>query len=367
MTSYIIYNSAVLFCLLFAYLYERANEVVSQGIKRLYLSLSFSSLLLLSALRFDVGPDYETYVDIYYNFINAVISFSPDKLFYGLLSLSFSTFERGYIYVLGIYAFFTLFFVYKTLIERQILIWGLVVFCFIGFYLDSFDRVRQLLAVAIFLYSIKYIEEQRLLKYTSWLLFATFIHFSAILLFPVYLFNKFRIKPLAAFSILICLFIMHIIGLTSGIQSYIYSHIPYYNSIYGESQFSESQGGFGTGLGFLFNILIIFYTLLLLKHNKVLWNLLFAACFLMLLSPGNLNIMRFSQYFYISLIVAFPYTFKLHRHSGINKLIAFSLLFVFFQAQQGRNNYNYQSIFSTNFEQEYFTPRVSERPILRQN
>lgn len=367
MTSYLIYNTSVLCCLFFAYVYERANEGVSQGIKRLYLSLSFSSLLLLSALRFDVGPDYETYVDIYYNFINAVISFSPDKLFYGFLSLVFGSFERGYIYVLGVYTLLTLFFVYKTLIERQILVWGLIVFCFIGFYLDSFDRVRQLLAVTVFLYSIKYIEGRQPLNYLYCLLFATLIHISAILLIPIYLFNRFTIKPLTAFSILVFLFVMHMIGLTSMIQSYLYSYIPYYNNIYGDSQFAESQGGFGTGLGFLFNILIIFYTLLFLKNNKVLWNMLFAACFLMLLSPGNLNIMRFSQYFYISLIIAFPYTFKLYRHAGINKLIAFTLLFVFFQAQQGRNNYYYQSVFSTNFEQEKFLPRVSERPILRQN
>jgi hypothetical protein len=357
----------VLSCLFFAYLYERANEGVSQGIKRLYLLLSFTSILLLSVLRFDVGPDYETYVDIYYNFINAVISFSPDKIIYGLLSLAFGMFDRGYIFVLGLYAFLTLFFVYKTLVERKILLWGLVVFCFIGFFLDSFDRVRQLLAVAIFLYSIKYIEGRQPFKYLGYLLIATLVHFSAILLIPVYLFNRLTIKPLTAFSILVFLFVIHMIGLTSLIQSYLYSYIPYYNNIYGESQFAESQGGFGTGLGFLFNILIIFYTILLLKGNKVLWNMLFAACFLMLLSPGNLNIMRFSQYFYISLLIAFPYTFKLYRHSGINKLVAFSLLFVFFQAQQGRNNYSYQSIFSTSFEQENFLPRVSERPILRQN
>lgn len=367
MASYIIYNCSVLFCLFFAYLYERANEGVSLGIKRLYLFLSFSSIFLLSALRFDVGPDYETYVEIYYNFINAIISFSPDKLVYGFLSLTFSMFERGYIYVLSIYAFLTLLLVYKTLVERKILVWGLVVFCFIGFYLDSFDRVRQLTAVAIFFYAIKYIEGRQPLKYILWLLLASVVHFSAILLIPVYLFNRFTIKPLVAFSILIFLFVMHMIGFTSVIQSYLYSHIPYYNNIYGDSQFADSQGGFGTGLGFLFNILIIFYTLLLLKNNKVLWNILFAACFLMLLSPGNLNIMRFSQYFYISLIISFPYTFKLYRHSGINKLIAFALFFVFFQAQQGRNNYYYQSVFSTNFEQEKFLPRVSERPILRQN
>lgn len=365
MASYIIYNCSVLLSLFFAYLYDRAHEGISIGIKRLYLTLSFTMLFLLSALRFDVGPDYETYVQIYYNAVNGVLGVSFDKALFILLSKMMSFLERGYIYVLAIYSFLTLVFVYKTLIERKALVWGLIIFCFIGFYLDSFDRLRQLLAVVIFLYSIKYIENRNPYKFVLWMLFASFAHLSAILLIPVYLFNRFTIKPLVAFTVLLMLFTFHIIGITSIIQTYIYTNIPYYSDIYGESQFVQSQGGFGSGLGFLFNIIVIFYTLLFLKNNKVIWNILFVAGVLMLLAPGNLNIMRFSQYFYISALIAFPYTFKMYKHSLINKAVAFGLLIIFFQAQQGRNNFNYQSIFSSNFEKEIFNQRSSERPLLK--
>ncbi|HAW9436537.1 TPA: EpsG family protein, partial [Escherichia coli] len=82
------------------------------------------------------------------------------KYFFGYLSTLFSSLDRGYVLVFAVYSFLTLFFVFKVILERKIFLWGIIVFCFVGFYLDSLDRIRQVLAVAIFLYSIKFIEKK---------------------------------------------------------------------------------------------------------------------------------------------------------------------------------------------------------------
>ncbi|HBD2583803.1 TPA: EpsG family protein, partial [Escherichia coli] len=78
----------------------------------------------------------------------------------------------------------------------------------------------------------------------------------------------------------------------------------------GNSQFAHLQGGFGTGLGFVFHIFLIMFSIYNLKDNYILRNLLFTAGLLMIIAPGNLNIMRFGQYFYISLIIALPLAIK---------------------------------------------------------
>jgi hypothetical protein len=304
---------------------------------------------------------------MYYNTINGINGIYSDKLLFSFLSLLFSCFDKGYILVFAAYSFLTLIFVYKTLLERNALVWGLIIFCFIGFYLDSFDRIRQVLAVAIFLYSIKYIEQKKLSKYCLYIMLAALSHLSALLLLPVYLYNKISVKPIIALSVIFSFFILTLTGVSSIIQVFIYSHIPYYNEIYGNSQFVNMNGGFGTGLGFMLNITLICYSLMLSKNHFVLRNLLFTAGCLMVLAPGNLNIIRFSQYFYVSVMVLFPYTFRDYHHSTINKIVAFCIFFVFFQSQQGRNNYKYNSVFSEDFKLESFSPRMSDRPLLNPN
>ena len=64
---------------------------------------------------------------------------------------------------------------------------------FYYFYLSAF---RQSIGIAIFIYSISYIKNRELLKYTISVLLAFFFHKSALILYPVYfIFNpKLKIK-----------------------------------------------------------------------------------------------------------------------------------------------------------------------------
>ena len=368
MTSYFIYNFYVLFAIIFAYVHERINLFTSRGVKFLSIGCVFCSLFLLSALRFDVGPDYETYVYIYKNIVAGRIDITYDKYFFGYLSTLFSSLDRGYVLVFAVYSFLTLFFVFKVILERKIFLWGIIVFCFVGFYLDSLDRIRQVLAVAIFLYSIKFIEKKEPLRYFIAIIIASFFHLSALMLMPVYFYNRFKFEPLTLIIGLFGLLVLYLSGFTTEIQALIYNNIPYYNEIYGNSQFAHLQGGFGTGLGFVFHIFLIMFSIYNLKDNYILRNLLFTAGLLMIIAPGNLNIMRFGQYFYISLIIALTLAIKSlkkeYSYNLLYKCLFFCLLFIFFQSQQSRNNYSYQSIFSDSFNSELFTPRSSDRTII---
>ncbi|EFK3046306.1 EpsG family protein, partial [Escherichia coli] len=48
-----------------------------------------------------------------------------------------------------------------------------------------------------------------------------------------------------------------------------------------------------------------------------------------------------------------------YSYNLLYKGLFFCLLFIFFQSQQSRNNYSYQSVFSDSFNSELFTPRSS--------
>lgn len=55
-----------------------------------------------------------------------------------------------------------------------------------GYYLFIDNPMRNLIAIAIFLISIKYIHEKKIWKYLACILLASSFHFSAIILFPLY-------------------------------------------------------------------------------------------------------------------------------------------------------------------------------------
>ncbi|EGT66553.1 hypothetical protein C22711_0580 [Escherichia coli O104:H4 str. C227-11] len=74
-----------------------------------------------------------------------------------------------------------------------------------------------------------------------------------------------------------------------------------------------------------------------LKDNYILRNLLFTAGLLMIIAPGNLNIMRFGQYFYISLIIALPLAIKSLKKEYSYNLLYKCLFFVCFLFFFNRN------------------------------
>lgn len=60
--SYILYNLTLTGSCLFIYLNEKTKE---KNYKILFLILSFSFVFIPAALRYNIGVDYRTYVDIF--------------------------------------------------------------------------------------------------------------------------------------------------------------------------------------------------------------------------------------------------------------------------------------------------------------
>ena len=83
--------------------------------------------------------------------------------------------------------------------------------------------IRSLLAVQLFLYSIQFIVDKKLLKYCLILLIATLIHISAIVLFPMYfILNKFYSKKFVVIVIFIgFIFLLLKIDILTFISQYI--------------------------------------------------------------------------------------------------------------------------------------------------
>jgi len=343
MINYLIYNFLFLISLM------------SSKIKYYNIVLLFIIVTLFASLRYNVGPDYESYVNSYYTIVKYNLVSSPDYLLFHYLSSLFSIYmDRGYIAVFAIYFSITFLLILKVLDNRKILFFGIFVFFSFGFFFDSLDRIRQYLALAIFFYALTDIENNNFITYFIKIILASFIHMSAFLLIPFYFISKLKINKKIMLILLIIMLILSFIGGFHNFVNMIYSYIPYYNEKYYNSSFALSQTTIS--LGFLGRALVLIITVVLAPINEKLRTIIFFGIVFILIGEGNLNISRFSAYLLSPIIIALPLLLKKIKNKNYFYILIPTLLFliILFEFDINRNNFEYQSIFSKDFKYEIF-------------
>lgn len=143
-------------------------------------------LIIIAGFRYNVGMDYKSYNDIYNS----------------IKDINTGAYETGFIFLCKACSFIggtsqlmfltmsilTIVLLYQTYKKYSPdLVFTLVIFiCFGQMYLNTFNAVRQCLAISLFAYSIDYLEHKQFIRYSVSIILATLFHSSAILLFPLY-------------------------------------------------------------------------------------------------------------------------------------------------------------------------------------
>ena len=137
-----------------ALLYHLSNKKSRSA--NLLLFLSFTSLFIFSAIRYNVYTDYlYTYVPEYHKIAAGATNTHYEFLFYMFNLLIYHVFNNvDWLFIIT--SFIIMFFTGKALKEKSPII-PLSIFIMIGsrMYFYSFDQIRQYITIAIFLYNIK--------------------------------------------------------------------------------------------------------------------------------------------------------------------------------------------------------------------
>jgi len=168
-----------------AWVYGRRTRKSFQN--RLLFVGIFSILFLVSALRFDIGNDYEQYTQTahevsVHGYVVTEVGFNwLVRLLYGIAGGEY------YELVFAVFAFATLLFFLKAF-ARQSVSFSQTFFLFmtLGLYFQTFNTVRYYLALSMALYSMKYVLEKDHLKFVFWILIAALFHKSVLLVLPAY-------------------------------------------------------------------------------------------------------------------------------------------------------------------------------------
>lgn len=163
----------------------------------------FIILVLFAGIRYKVGVDYISYNNLY-------------NLDQGLYDMK----EKGFIHINEIlnknripfyfltilFSFFSVLFTFSFIKHesKYIFLSILIYYCFGNFYFSTFNAIRQGLSIPIFLNMLLFVRDKNLIYYFLVMLFTSFfVHYSILLLAPLYFILTIRFNILIKLSIII--------------------------------------------------------------------------------------------------------------------------------------------------------------------
>lgn len=143
--------------------------------------------ILVCGLRYNVGTDYISYQQWFSYYLSHKLSLKNDEIGFGILIKGIQLFTQNsqflFLSVAIIINILVINFIRKHTDYFEL---GYFLFISLYFYYSSFNILRQWIAIAIFLYAIRYIYNKDLKKYLFCIFIACTFHKTAIITIPMY-------------------------------------------------------------------------------------------------------------------------------------------------------------------------------------
>ena len=323
--------------------------------RKVWLIFSFLFVVFFCALRFYVGNDYARYVIGFYGikqFYGANVYFWEPAYF--ILNRIFLNCYAGYIYVFAFATLISFIFIFKTLNYYNILKWGIFFTFTLGLLIFLNNGIRQGVALSIFIYSIRFIENRKFIRYLLCILLAATFHFSAFILVFVYFVRYIRLSYYTWLFLLVSFFFLQYTGILRQVFIAIISHIPFYNAYIEKVDIYtvEATPGFGILYNFLMAVLLAFV------YRKSVPNTILTIYFLgsvlYICSVGILLLERIAFYLMYTNVIVFAHFVTLRRYRQVAQVFIF-LTFIYFSIQSltGMEKHGavpYRTIFNEDLE-----------------
>lgn len=310
------------FIIFFTFLLVSFSELILMTKYRMFSVLMYCVAFIfpwfVASNRFGIGTDYFNYVGLYKelthnnNLLYTIQKFNvePGWIFLNyIVKYIFSNVQ--YLFVIS--SFLTLVFFFMAIYRyKERISMGISIFIlFATTYNLSFNITRQTLAMAILLFSIKYIEEKKLAKFLACVILAASFHYTSLLYLPIYWLIELKSRNWdSSKKVLFYLTFLLFIVFFDSIVSFM-SNISDDFSKYSSYQInSNSEMGFGNIIIRFPLILIILINYKRLKQKDPLINQLtnvyFISVVLYFLSYLGPHLDRIAFYYEMTQILIFP-------------------------------------------------------------
>lgn len=293
----------------------------------IFATFSFIPLFFVSALRYGISFDYQyTYVPVYHKIASG--DNTHCEIGYVILNkiVQFAFNNVDWIFIITSFIFLIL--VFHVILNRSINI-PFSVFLLIGtrLYFSSFGQIRQYIVIAIFLYSLKYIEQNKFLKFLVVTLIAASFHTLALAYIPVFFICKIKVTRniymISAF--VLCMAGPLIRILYNLIARTFYSN--YFSSHYGTDHISEIMIFLTL---FTFFLTIFYYNRIPdTKYNAILIKIQWIAAVLSVTTIGISESYRILALFMYSSILLIPQIIAVVGNRYFRFLLQFTIVIIF--------------------------------------
>lgn len=322
-------------------------KIIKKYFNIFFIVFSFIFLLSLITFRGDIGNDTEIYRDYFYDSADTLkelaSNFTQSRHEPGYLTVEFVNKKiiNNHIFHFFIIGLLSMFFLFKSLREYTPYFYsGLTLYFLRFFFLRDLNQIRAGVALAIVLYSIKYISNRKAIPFYVCTLLAATFHKTALLLIPFYYINNYLTKKSFSHTKLVTIlflsFCFSFIQIKKVIGVLIIKYVPSAAS-YIKGYLSESGNVFS--LIVLYQIILFFIFLLLEKkliiqqvHYYTIRNMLLTSLVLLFIfNDFAILSSRLSTIFATVEILVLPSFLFLFKDKWLAKLVYFSFfLFLFY-------------------------------------
>lgn len=321
MEIWILYFMVTVFLLIMS-----LNKMISLKIQNIFKIILLLWLIYFSAFRDGLGSDYSQYIIRIQS--GYTLSFLDEPAF-ALISTCINNYNLSYIVFFFITTILVVLFSVPPLFKMPYPFFSIMTFLihFGGGYIQSFNTIRQCVAVGFFICAYKFMFEKNILKYVLVIILASFFHLSALLLIPFYWFADKKIPKVLMFVVLLIsilfpkLLVQPIFSLLN-IEKY---------SIYLNSDEGLAQSG-------LFLIISILFLIILIFKNKfesdrklnLIFNLGYISVVLFNLSTISQAFSRYSLYFMPFMYISIYYLSLISKSKFVAYIVLAFFVILFF-------------------------------------
>lgn len=311
MNTYLFYLLITITSIVLLKLYSRVSH---RYVRLLILAGSFLSLFIPLVLRgITVGVDYVRYKDTFYEIVNSTY---VDENTVGWLGWPFVFLVKSlapllfdnYIIFYGLICSIGLVFLYAAVLRSKIPWLSLLLFVAFCLYFQMFNQMRQIIAICIILYSIKYIQQERIIKFIATVGFAGIFHVTALLFLPMYFLarlkiNRYKLFLYTGLSAALIIFASTILQLTAS-TSYGQAYL---GTFYDVAFSTSTLQNLGVRIFMLIAcLLLIKKTLKAAPEALILYNIIIYCTLMQILAVYSSAFGRLTTMFFAAYILLIP-------------------------------------------------------------
>ena len=170
-------------------------------------------LFLVASLRYGIGSDFFGYVELFQSFsygtIKQTFLVNIEPLFYLMNLLISHIFGANYQWLFVITSGITLYSVFFVIYRDSVNpVESVFLYISMTFYLSSLNTTREHMACSLLLIALKYLYENKPVKFSMVVIVAGLFHYSALAFFLVWFLKRIKITPKKAIILTVAFFLL---------------------------------------------------------------------------------------------------------------------------------------------------------------